>query len=664
MKFRISGNLKLAASLVIIGGMIFGGVYQINKYAVEGLLRQDARETSMSVAEFFGKNLPGIADIIAGEHPSSEAQAFIAAGIEAKDVDLFKLYSPDGKLVLSTGPRSAAPTAKEALGNHNPAALNAIRQKRPFVKLETEMEDGKPEFIAETYVPIVMDGKVAGGAEVYINQTALANGFRQSFAWASAVIALLAAAGFAAPAYGFHLRSRQKSAADENVRYLATHDALTGLANRASFAASLSNKLNGARNKDHLVALHFVDLDFFKEVNDQYGHEFGDQVLRTVAARMTAILRDGDIVSRFGGDEFVIAQFGIADHEVLANATARIVKVFETPLSIDDREVTVKASIGTSVSAMEAGAAERLIANADTAVYVVKARGRNGHCFFESRFDEEKRKRHAIEVLMRDAVANDRFELHYQPLVKLTEGRLKGFEALLRLRGDDGTFIPPSDIIPIAEETGLIDEIGSWVLGEACRAAAGWPQELQVSVNLSAAQFRRRSVVDVTRKALDNSGLDPGRLLLEITESLLLSDTDAVIDQLLKLKALGVSIAMDDFGTGYSSLSYMLKLPFDLLKIDKSFVQEIKTGSESARTVIQTIIAMGHTLGMTVTAEGVETEVQAQVLLDLRCDDAQGYLFAKPMPATDIPALLMKSFAADISDAELPQVQHGATAAA
>jgi len=379
---------------------------------------------------------------------------------------------------------------------------------------------------------------------------------------------------------------------------------------------------------------------------------------------MTAILRDGDIVSRFGGDEFVIAQFGIADHEVLANATARIVKVFETPLSIDDREVTVKASIGTSVSAMEAGAAERLIANADTAVYVVKARGRNGHCFFESRFDEEKRKRHAIEVLMRDAVANDRFELHYQPLVKLTEGRLKGFEALLRLRGGDGTFIPPSDIIPIAEETGLIDEIGSWVLEEACRAAAGWPQELQVSVNLSAAQFRRRSVVNVTRKALDSSGLDPGRLLLEITESLLLSDTDSVIDQLLQLKALGVSIAMDDFGTGYSSLSYMLKLPFDLLKIDKSFVQEIKTGSESARTVIQTIIAMGHTLGMTVTAEGVETEVQAQVLLDLRCDDAQGYLFAKPMPATDIPALLMKSFAADISDAELPQVQHGATAAA
>jgi len=648
MKSAISSNVKLAAALCVMGATIFAGVYQINRAAVEGLLKKNAQQAAMSVAEYFGRNLPGIEGIMGGGATSSEAQAFIAAGLEAKNVKVFRLYSPTGKLVLDTRLLEAGQAGEGELGSHNPDALVAIRAKRPFVSLETEFEDGEKEFIAETYVPVLRNGAVIGGAEVYINQTALAAQFRQGFAWASAIIALLAAVGFAAPAYGFHLRSRQKVAADENVRYLASHDALTGLANRVTFASRLSDGLEAARVNNQLVALHFVDLDFFKEVNDQHGHEFGDDVLRAVAARMKATVRKGDIVSRFGGDEFVIAQFGIADYQQLAAATARIVKLFKEPLRIRDREIVVTASVGTSVSAPDVMAANQLIVNADTAVYVVKSRGRNGHCFFETRFDEENRKRQALEALVRDAVARQRFELHYQPVVRLAEGRLKGFEALLRLRDGNGNLVSPTEVIPVAEETGLIEEIGSWVLEEACAAAASWPADLQVSVNLSAAQFRRRSIANATRAALMVSGLAPGRLLLEITESLLLSETDAVIEQLQDLKALGVSIVMDDFGTGYSSLSYMLKFPFDRIKIDKSFVQEIRPGNESTRTVVQTIVAMGHTLRMNVTAEGVETYAQAQALLDMQCDDAQGYLFAKPMPATDIPALLMKSFAKEL----------------
>lgn len=635
MASRISGNMKLAASLVVMGATIFAGVYLINRSAVERLLKQNARQTSMSVAQYFGNNLPDIDSILGGGVATGEARSFIASGVEARNVDVLKLYSPDGKLAYNTEHLEPDHTGAEELGNHNPGALEAIKAKRPFVSLETELENGHEQFIAETYVPVIRNGKVIGGAEVYINQTALANQFRQSFGWASAVIALLAAAGFAAPALGFHIRSRQKVAADESVRFLASHDALTGLANRANFSTSLKTGLEKTRGSNQLVALHFVDVDFFKEINDQYGHEFGDEVLRTVASRMRSTLRQGDIVSRFGGDEFVIAQFGIKDYQQLASATQRIVNVFKTPMRIYDRELKVTASIGTSVSTPNYHAAEQLIVNADTAVYVVKARGRNGHCFFEERFDEEKRKRQALENLVRDAVAAQRFELHYQPLVRLSEGRLKGFEALLRLRDNNGDYVPPAEVIPVAEETGLIDQIGSWVLAQACMEAAGWPHDLQVSVNLSAAQFRRRSVVDVTRAALANSGLHPSRLWLEITESMLLSEPDNVIEQLKQLKALGVSIVMDDFGTGYSSLSYLMKFPFDRIKIDRSFVTALAQ-EKAAQEILKTIVGLAATLHMSVTAEGVETEEQSAFLRATGCDTLQGYFFSRPLPIQEV----------------------------
>jgi EAL domain-containing protein (putative c-di-GMP-specific phosphodiesterase class I) len=233
--------------------------------------------------------------------------------------------------------------------------------------------------------------------------------------------------------------------------------------------------------------------------------------------------------------------------------------------------------------------------------------------------------------------------LHYQPLINVGEGRIKGFEALLRMRDDKGNFVPPVDFIPVAEETNLIDEIGSWVLTEACKTAANWPNNVEISVNLSAAQFRRKSVVDATSKALTESGLEPKRLLLEITESLLLSDTDHVLVQLKQLKTLGVSIIMDDFGTGYSSLSYMMRFPFDGFKIDRSFVASLDNPGGEARKVVQTIISLGHSLNMKVTAEGVETQKQADILSELRCDDAQGWLYGRPMPVGDVSIALLRS---------------------
>lgn len=649
------GGLKLALSLAAIGAALAGCVYLINENSVERLLTADAKAKSQATAHYFEKNLEDVTAILNGAEATPASKSFIVKAIEANNIDKFKLYSSAGHLMLDSTQLDHPQPGGDLLGSHNPEAFAALAANEPFVILEEEHSSEGDELVAETYVPIIRAGKPVGVAEVYADQTANAAMFRSAFTWTSLLIATLAALGFAFPAIAFQFRTKQKLAADENLRFLANHDALTKLPNRTSFLTSLVKGMNASLDNRQMTALHFIDLDFFKEINDRHGHAFGDEALRAISGRLQKTLRDGDIVSRFGGDEFVIAQFGFSKDEQFAAATARIVRAFKEPFRILDREIVITASIGTAVSPKDGETAEQLIKSADTAVYVVKARGRNGHCLFEPKFDAEKSKRLALETIVRNAVATNDFDLHFQPLYKFDENALKGFEALLRLRDGDGNFVSPVEFIPVAEEIGLIDEVGSWVLERACQTAAAWPDGLQISVNLSAAQFKRRSVLESTRSALAKSGLAPERLLLEITESLLLTDTEHVLEQLRDLKSLGIAIVMDDFGTGYSSLGYMLKFPFDRIKIDRSFITELASGNTDANSVVQTIITLGHTLHMNVTAEGVETPGQAAALRAMKCDDAQGYLFGRPMPATEIPALLLKAFAGKHTPADEQQ---------
>lgn len=658
-KVTALSGAKLAAILVMLCAAVLGGVGYMNETAIEAVLMHHATDDSSAAAKYFAGHLPDVERILGGAPLSAESHAFIAEAMEAKEVETFKLFDIGGKLVLDTEQMKPGESGEQALGAHNPQALEAIRQNRTFAAFNEGAVDKNNKLISEAYVPITRGGEVIGAAEVYLDQTETAGDFRAIFTKFSALIALLTALAFALPAYGFYLRSRQKQAADDSVRFLANHDALTSLPNRVQFAHRLTTGLNGSIDSKTLAAVHFIDIDFFKEINDRHGHEYGDDVLKGVAEKLKATLREGDIVSRFGGDEFIIAQFGLKDHEELASATRRIANAFREPLRIRGEDLAVTASIGTAVALHHVHNADQLILNADTAVYVVKARGRNGHCFFEAKFDEEKRKRLEMEALLRKAVAEKSFEIHFQPLFRFGNGQIRGFEALLRLRDANGKPVPPSDFIPVAEQIGLIDEIGHWVLENACRTATLWPEAMQISVNLSVAQFRRRSILASTKSALAKTGLAPSRLLLEITESLLLADTASVLEQLADLKTLGVSIVMDDFGTGYSSLGYMLKFPFDHIKIDRSFVNQMEAGNDSANKIVHTIIELGHTLNMNVTAEGVETEAQAKALLEMNCDDAQGYLFGRPMPATDIPALLMKSFAATLEPASSSPAQSG-----
>jgi diguanylate cyclase (GGDEF)-like protein/PAS domain S-box-containing protein len=432
--------------------------------------------------------------------------------------------------------------------------------------------------------------------------------------------------------------------AQAQISYMAHHDALTGLANRTQLVEKLEKVLAVLPLKGGSVAMHFIDLDRFKKVNDTLGHDGGDFLLKTVAERLCSVTRVDDVVARLGGDEFVVIQTGVNSKDRAEDFARRLIAAVTAPMKLREQSIVATVSVGVALAPADGHDPERLLKSADLALYRAKADGRNCIRFFLPSMDAELHARSTLERLIRDAVLHDRFVLHFQSLFEMSERRLIGFEALIRLPAEDGTLIPPLVFIPVAEDLGLIDRIGAWVLREACRTAATWPEHLTVAVNLSPAQFLAGSISGIVAAALKEAGLAAHRLELEITETLLLGNSEAIMAELQTLKAMGVAIVMDDFGIGYSSLSYLWRFPFDKIKIDRSFMQGFEGSARDAKTVVKTIIALGRELNMRVTVEGVETATQAAFLDKVDGDQGQGFFFGRPVPASEVAANILADF--------------------
>ena len=421
--------------------------------------------------------------------------------------------------------------------------------------------------------------------------------------------------------------------AERRIAHMAHHDALTGLPNRVLFHERLA-ALVAERAPAGLLCL---DLDHFKLVNDTLGHPAGDALLRQVAERLRACLGGDGLVARLGGDEFAVLHR--AERPALVALADRIIAALCRPFALDGQDVTVGVSIGIALAPEHGDDPDGLLRKADTALYAAKADGRRTRRLFEPAMDAALQARRALERDLRAAIAAEALEVHYQPLVDARTLAVTGCEALLRWRHPERGFVSPADFIPVAEETGLIASLGEWVLARACREAAGWPRPVRVAVNLSPVQFRAPDLVGTVARALAESGLDPARLELEITEQVMLEESAANIAVLHRLRGLGVRIAIDDFGTGYASLSYLRAFPFDKIKIDRSFTAAL--GQEAAAlAVVQAVIGLGASLGTTTVAEGVETEAQLAVLRRSGCDEVQGFLFSRPVPAADLRALV------------------------
>ena len=445
--------------------------------------------------------------------------------------------------------------------------------------------------------------------------------------------------------------------AEEQLRHDAFHDSLTSLPNRPCFMEHLRSTISRTAHAEdggrHLFAVLFLDLDRFKIINDSLGHHAGDEMLKDTAQRLKSCVRPGDLVARLGGDEFTILLDGLVDEADAVQIAERINKQLAMTYLLNGNEVFTSASIGITMSTHGYVNADDMLRDADAAMYRAKAQGKSCYALFDRQMHQQATSLLHIEIDLRRAVERSEFVLHYQPIACLRTGTIRGFEALLRWQHPERGMVSPADFIPVAEETGLIVPMGEWALREACRRTRDWHRQtgndqLTISVNISAKQFAQPDLVSKIRGILDETGLDPRRLNLEITESVVMQNVESATNMLAQIRRLGVALSLDDFGTGYSSLSYLHRFPISTLKIDRSFVSRIAENNENAE-IVRTIIMLARNLGMKTVAEGVESMLQLTSLAELDCDSAQGYLFSRPVDADALTKLLMTRNSFDLS---------------
>ena len=452
--------------------------------------------------------------------------------------------------------------------------------------------------------------------------------------------------GVREPYERLRLEIAERRQAEQRIEFLAFHDPLTELPNRVLARDRVERAIAAAHREDRLVALIYLDLDHFKTVNDSLGHAAGDRLLKSVAQRLRAALRETDTISRQGGDEFLVVVGELADAVAVKPVIDKLMAALEQPVLIDGQELATTASIGIAQYPDDGSDFDALLQKADTALYRAKDSGRNTYRFFDERMNAEVTERLHLRNGLRQAIERREFVLHYQPQVDLASGAVTGVEALLRWNRPGEGLVMPGRFIAQAEDSGLIVPIGEWVLAEACRQAMAWRRDglppVVVAVNLSGAQFARGEVEAVVQRALRDSGLPPDGLELELTESILLSNTEQVLAVVQRLKGLGVRLSVDDFGTGYSSLSYLKRFAVDKLKIDRSFVADLLTDADDG-AIVRAIVQMAQGLELGTIAEGVESEAVARRLADLGCSEAQGYWFARPLPADELAAFLRRS---------------------
>jgi diguanylate cyclase (GGDEF)-like protein len=603
-------------------------------------LERSAELTAVHHAQVLAATVPGLPDLLQRGRLDQRTVEQLRNLRRAGQVFRFKLFAQDGRQILVSDDldKPAAGLAPNGAllgdehGTRSAHVSRIVLSGGSFIELKdgTGKKDRPPAY-SEAYVPLKRDGQVMGVVEVYLDQTELKE--RAMVAFATVAIAVTLVFGLLAGISTVHWmrRLRAQRRAEERVRYLAQHDVLSGALNRASLNDELQRAAWCAEAGGPGFAVLCVDLDRFKDVNDGLGHAAGDEVIRQVSQRLRALLRHGDHVARLGGDEFAILQSGVTGPHDVTTLAQRVVETLAAPYEFQGHPIVCGGSAGAAIFGVDSRNVDDLLHKADLALYRAKAEGRGGFSFYEAHLDRHLHERRELAHDLRHALESDAMTLHYQPLYASDGITLNGYEALARWTHPTRGAVAPADFIPVAEETGLIEALGRWVLRRACAEAASWPEPLTVAVNLSAAQFRNDALVRTVTDALSQSGLAPERLEVEITESLLMADTERVVRTLHTLSALGVRIAMDDFGTGYSSLAYLWRFPFDKVKIDRAFTKGLAEDPK-VNLIVRSIVSLAHSLQIRVNAEGVETEGQMRALQKHGCDELQGYLLGRPLP--------------------------------
>lgn len=615
----------LAAAVLGAALLVWLVVGSLTDRNVQNAVARDGLDKALHWGVYIASHIPDIETIFATGMTTQAQRDAIVGMREMGDVFRFALYNTDGRIVVLSD--EDFDMSHMGVGARiDPEPMHVLTTGSPIV----EVFDGsdtpeRPTVFAEAYVPVInVYGQTIGIAHVYVDATRTVAYFSDSFESFGLLVSVLSAVLFMVPAAGFGFQKIRAERSRSEAEYLSKFDALTGLLNRNEF----TQRCNAALEECRLGAVLFLDVDNFKSINDTYGHAIGDAYLEQIAKCLSGDAQTGDFVARFGGDEFVMA-IRDRDQSAVSCRVRRILESCAAPLCVGESKIAGSTSIGIAM-VPEGGTLEEAMLQADAALYHAKAAGRNQYALYGNDMGDAIRRRNRLERRLKDALKHEQFTIEYQPLVEGGNFDVIGYEALLRLKDIDGTPVSPMEFIPLAEEIGAIEEIGAWVLKEATRTVAQLPGTPKVAVNLSVAQFRSGKLCDTVLEVLAAAGLPANRLELEITESLLLDETSEIAHQIDRLQEIGVTIAMDDFGTGFSSLGYLWKYGFDRIKIDRSFVSGLDSDTERSLKIVETVILLGKRLGMQVTAEGVETQQQSDLLAELGCDVLQGFHFGRP----------------------------------
>ena len=626
--------VPILIALVVIGASSLA-VWRWSDDLVQRTLQKHAEVSAITWRAELTQSVTGVSDLFSPGAVTAEQRRLVAASMAGSDIFRFEAFDPGGRLTFVSDAAEFAAEQDEALN----AAARAVARSGTMV---VDVEDGRdnparPPWYVEAYMPVFApNGAVEGVIEVYVNVAGLAATLKEKFGTLSILLIGFMSGLYLIPTLLLIRRSVQLRERDRQMLRLSRRDPLTGLFNRAAFNETLARRFDANSGHREPVGILFVDLDKFKYINDSLGHDVGDRLLKHVAGILAQCVGSKDMVARLGGDEFVILSPG-ADVAHLTALGHRVLTASGAPLPHCETTVHASFSIGAHVSTGNE-TQRRAMHCADLALYSAKAKGRGRVVVFTEALESEDRRRRLVAEDVRRGLAKDLFFLEFQPIYDRRK-QVAGFEALLRLEGSDGARISPEEFIPIAEDAGLIVDLGRWVLRTAIEVACHWPAHTFVAVNVSARQFRTGTLVSDVRSALSLAGLAPDRVCLELTERVLVDDDNNTVEQLAQIKGLGVQIAIDDFGTGYSSLSYLWRYEFNKLKIDRSFFEAYDFDKSRYAKLFETIVVLGHQLDMTVIVEGIEKEEQLAFMMQTDCDYFQGFLLGRPVSRQDADAL-------------------------
>ncbi|PWQ95505.1 putative bifunctional diguanylate cyclase/phosphodiesterase [Leucothrix pacifica] len=634
---RNRNSLTSLLIVVVTTCVLMLGIWFMLTKTIENVIEKEAESEAVHWIEHFVAHLDSIETLVSSGVPDQKQSETIDIAVEDSEIFLFKIFRPDGSTAFSSDEyKTAQVTAPLIRDSHNEKARVVFETGiNNVATLDGRQTPGRPDVYVEAYVPIIdKQGKHVGVAEVYIDQTEMTASLKDGFSWIALFLPIFSAFIFLLPALGLLKESATAKKAKAEAEKLANFDALTGLYNRRSFTETAKTYFEDFNS----IGTFFIDIDDFKKINDEYGHDAGDAFLRSVAHTLKSRLGENAIFARFGGDEFV-ACIGDVSQEELQSIAQDVLASVAKGMSHRGQAIRGHVSIGLNVASKDQSLSDMLHA-ADIALYKSKNGGKNTITFFSDDLNDEFKHQQKLEKLLNKAVDETGLELFFQSINQPETKKILGFEALLRLRDEQGAIIPPDEFIPTAERLGLIRDIGKWVLSESVKVAKDWPKDIFISVNLSAVQFEQGDLPVFIKDLLHEHDFPPHRLEVEVTESLLIGDDGSTHKQLAAIKSLGVSMAMDDFGTGYSSLAYLWKYEFDKLKIDRSFLVGYDQNPKKLGKVIGSVVDLGHGIDMYVTMEGVESNKHVDILTGMGCDQLQGYYFGKPMSLANAQTMM------------------------